>query len=107
MASSLHRKKRIRQNVKRRAANQQARTRLKTQVRRVNDTLHAGSDAAQAETQLREAVKLIDRAASKGKLHPNAAARRKALLARRLNAMKSKAGQPEQGRKVQGHKGTR
>lgn len=90
MAHSLHRKKRIRQNVKRRAVNQQTRSRLKTQTRRMNDAIHTGNDQADAETQFREAVKLIDRAASKGNLHPNAAARRKSLMARRLNALKAK-----------------
>lgn len=89
MAHSLHRKKRIRQNVKRRMANQQTRSRLKTEIRRANEATHGGN-AETAEQTFRSAVKLIDRAASKGQLHPNAAARRKALLAKRLNAMKAK-----------------
>lgn len=90
MAHSLHRKKRQRQNIKRRAINQKTRTRLKTQVRKVNDAIHGGK-AAESETALREAAKQIDRAATKGNLHPNAAARRKSLLARRLNALKTKS----------------
>lgn len=88
MAHSLHRKKRLRQNVKRRMRNQVRKSTLKTTVRKTTEVLAKGS-AADAEKQLREAVKLIDRQATQRALHPNAAARKKSRLAKKLNQLKA------------------
>lgn len=65
-------KKRLRQNVGKRLRNQAAKTRIKTETKK----------ALAGETNL--AVSMIDRAASKGIIHRNAAARRKSRLAKRL-----------------------
>jgi small subunit ribosomal protein S20 len=89
VAHSLSAKKRIRQNEKQRARNRAHRTSLKTRLRAVSDALTAG-DPALAEAKYREACLLLDREASRGLIHPNAAARRKSRLARRLNALKGK-----------------
>ena len=65
-------KKRLRQSVKRTLRNQIAKTRIKTETKK----------AIAGETNL--AVSVIDRAAAKGIIHKNAAARKKSRLAKRL-----------------------
>ena len=50
---------------------------------RVNIHRDAGEDATEAT---RQAVKRLDKAASKGVIHRNAAARRKSRLVKRINA---------------------
>lgn len=67
-------KKRLRQDAKRRLRNQIVKTRVKTEVKK----------AIAGEENL--AVSMIDRAAAKGILHKNAAARKKSRLAKRLAA---------------------
>ena len=57
---------------------------LKTNIKKANLAIENGSeDKAEA---VRVAMKKIDKAAAKGILHKNTAARRKAALARKLNA---------------------
>jgi len=89
VAHSLSAEKRIRQNLKRRARNRARKTALKTKLRKLRDALTKG-DASAAETPFRVAVQALDRAAAKRTIHPNAAARRKSRLAKRLNALKAK-----------------
>lgn len=91
MAHSLSARKRVRQNAKRQAINRARRSTLKTQLRASLDSL-SGNDAAKAESAVKNAAKLLDREANRGLIHPNAAARRKSRLAKRLNALKKKAG---------------
>jgi small subunit ribosomal protein S20 len=90
VAHSLSAKKRIRQNEKRRAQNRAHRTSLKTRLRAFSEALVAG-DPALAESKFRDACGWLDREADQGLIHPNAAARRKSRLARRLDALKQKA----------------
>jgi small subunit ribosomal protein S20 len=91
MAHSLSAKKRIRQNEKRRAINQNRRTAVKTAIRRFKDAVQSGEPDA-AEQAYRKATKALDQTAAKGTLHRNAAARRKSRLAKRLNTLKARAG---------------
>ncbi len=72
-----------RQNEKVRAHNRELRTRLRHALKAARAAID-GSDAAQAGTQLRSAVSLIDRLAGKKIIHANAAARYKSRLSRRL-----------------------
>ncbi|HEX9995882.1 MAG TPA: 30S ribosomal protein S20 [Abditibacterium sp.] len=65
-------KKRLRQDEKKRLRNQFAKTRIKTEVKKAL----AGTENL--------AVSVIDRAAAKGIIHKNAAARKKSRLAKRL-----------------------
>lgn len=65
-------KKRLRQDEKKRQRNQAAKTRIKTEVKK----------ALAGDENL--AFSVIDRAASKGILHRNAAARKKSRLAKKL-----------------------
>jgi small subunit ribosomal protein S20 len=90
VAHSLSAKKRIRQNTKRRAINRGRRSNLKTRLRTCDETLQHGK-VPEAESAVCAACKTLDREANRGTLHPNAAARRKSRLARRVNALKNKA----------------
>ncbi|MCX5770874.1 MAG: 30S ribosomal protein S20 [Candidatus Hydrogenedentes bacterium] len=44
-------------------------------------------DSAQVKSLLPEALSEIDRAASKGVIHPNSASRKKSMLQRRANSL--------------------
>lgn len=90
MAHSLSSKKRIRQNVRRRARNRARRTILKTHIRRCRDELQRGT-VESADSAFRQACGALDRAAGRGTIHRNAAARRKSRLGQRLNAIKERA----------------
>jgi small subunit ribosomal protein S20 len=74
--------KRNRQNEKRRVRNKGVRSELKTRVKRAADTAEQGGD--ESVEALRLAVKRLDKAASKGVIHKNQAARRKSRLMKRL-----------------------
>jgi small subunit ribosomal protein S20 len=76
--------KRNRQNEKRREANKAVRSEMKTRTKRAEVAADAGAEDA---TELAHAaVKRIDKAASKGVIHKNQAARRKSRLMRKVNA---------------------
>ena len=77
MPTSKSAAKRLRQNERRRVANKAARSRLRTAIKRVR----LASQPEEATEAFREAVKLIDRAAGRGLVHHNRAARSKARLA--------------------------
>jgi len=81
MANSLSSKKRVRQNAKRRLANRIKSSAMKTALRKVETSLEGG-DAASISAAVKLAYKRIDKAARKRIIHPNTAARRKALVAR-------------------------
>ncbi|HEX2267241.1 MAG TPA: 30S ribosomal protein S20 [Actinomycetota bacterium] len=84
MANIKSQIKRNRQNERRRVRNKAVRTSLKTAAKKVRGAAAAGEGDA-ATTQLRQAIKDIDKAASNGALHRRAAARRKSRLARAVN----------------------
>ena len=79
--------KRNRQNAKRQERNRIVRSRVKTEVRKVREAV-ASNDAAAAEAELRQAMKDLNKAASKGVLHPRNASRRIARLSKRVAALK-------------------
>ena len=74
-----------RQSVKNREHNRQFRSRLRNALKSVRTAID-GKDKAAAKTALKETVSLIDRMASKGIIHRNAAARYKSRLSGRLAA---------------------
>lgn len=90
MAHSRSAKKRIRQRVKRTQTNRARKSRLHTFVRGVEDALAAG-DKAGADAALREAQPYLMRAATKGVIHRNRAARKVARLSRRVKALGTEA----------------
>ncbi len=75
MANTRSAEKRNRQAQKRRLRNVQVRTGVKSAVKKVRDAIAKG-DGAQAKDALAQAVRLLEKAASKGVLHRNAASRR-------------------------------
>jgi small subunit ribosomal protein S20 len=78
--------KAMRQSVKRRDRNRRNVSQLKTNVKKLRAAIAKG-DAEGARKMLDETVSEIDRAARKGVVHDNAAARYKSRLQRRVNAL--------------------
>jgi small subunit ribosomal protein S20 len=74
--------KRNRQNIRRHERNRAVRSEIKTRTKRAVQAAEAGAD--DAEERLRLAIKRIDKAAAKGVIHRNAAARRKSRLVARV-----------------------
>lgn len=75
--------KRNRQNEKRRLRNRNVRGKARTQVKKAKEAIQTG-DREAAIANVKEAVKSLDRAASKGVIHNNNAARRKSRLFKQL-----------------------
>jgi small subunit ribosomal protein S20 len=76
--------KRMRVTAKRTARNRRVKSTVKTAVRRFSDALAQG-DLETAGDKLQNAISMVDKAASKGVVHKNAAARKKSRLTKRLN----------------------
>mgnify|MGYP005843290831 CR=1 FL=1 len=76
--------KRMRQSERRRIRNKSARSEIKTYINRFRKAVEAG-DKALAESELKLAVKKLDKAAEKGIIHKNNAANKKSSLMRRFN----------------------
>jgi small subunit ribosomal protein S20 len=79
----------MRQGVKHRERNRKNVSQLKTQVRKLRAAIAKG-DATEAKSSLAETVSAIDKAAKKGVVHDNAAARYKSRLTRRVNALSAR-----------------
>jgi len=78
--------KRNRQNEKRRMRNRIYRGRARTFIRKANQQMEVGDlEAARVTTLL--AVKALDKAAQKGVVHKNNAARRKSRLIKKLSVL--------------------
>lgn len=85
MANIKSQKKRNITNEKARLANKAVRSELKTRTKAA--VAAAGTD--EAGDAFKVAQKKLDKAATKGVIHKNAAARRKSRLAKRVNAAAS------------------
>ena len=79
MANTKSAMKRIRQNERRRLRNRAMRSKIRGSVK----TARAAEGAARPAAIL-EAIRVLDKAVSKGVIHRNTAARKKSVLARRL-----------------------
>ena len=88
MANIKSQIKRNRQNEKRRLRNRAVRSEVNTRTKAAIDAAEYDDDETAAEA-LRLAVKRIDKAAAKGVIHKNTAARRKSRLAREIQARQS------------------
>jgi len=86
VANIKSQKKRILTNEKARLRNKAVKSELKTHVRRVREALAAGDKDA-AATALKTAGRKLDKAASKGVIHANQAANRKAKLAKQISTL--------------------
>ncbi len=82
MANIKSQIKRNRQNEKRRLRNRAVRSEVNTRTKAAIDAAEHGDETA--EESLRLAVKRIDKAAARGVIHKNTAARRKSRLIRQI-----------------------
>ena len=89
LASHASALKAHRQSLKNREHNRQFRARLRGALKNIRTAID-GNDLAAAKNALKETISLIDRMASKGIIHRNAAGRYKSRLSSRLSS-KSKA----------------
>ena len=80
--------KEIRASERRRKVNQIHRSRARTQVKETRLLIEDG-ELTEAQAMLSQASSALDKAAKKGALHRNTAARRKSRLAKSLNRAKS------------------
>jgi small subunit ribosomal protein S20 len=78
--------KRIRTNEAARLRNKGVRSALKTSVRRFREAAAAG-DREAALAAMSTASRQLDKAASKGVIHPNQAANKKSAMALRANSL--------------------
>jgi small subunit ribosomal protein S20 len=83
MPNNAAAKKRMRQEQKRRLHNRSVKSLVKTQITKAREAVASDADAIEA---VRVAVSELDRAAKKGVIHRNNAARRKSRLMKQLNA---------------------
>lgn len=85
MANIKSSKKDMKRNAKRRAINTAVKTSLKTYIKKTRVAAASG-DVEATQAALIVAVKNLDKAAQRGILHKNAAARRKSRIAKVANA---------------------
>jgi small subunit ribosomal protein S20 len=78
--------KRVKTNEKRRQRNKSVKSAVRTAIRRFREAVEAGDQDQVVERQ-RSASKALDKAASKGVIHQNQAANKKASMARRVSAL--------------------
>lgn len=79
--------KRMRQEQKRRLHNRSIKSLVKTQITKAREAIN--DEDTNAEVAVRAAVSELDRAAKKGVIHRNNAARRKSRLMKQLNKISS------------------
>lgn len=78
--------KRMRQDERRHLRNVSVKSALKTYAKRV-ESLVSSKDSMSADSMLRKAISALDKAASKGVIHRNKAARKKAALSRKVHIL--------------------
>lgn len=83
MATSAQAKKRVRQNDKVQARQKGQVTSLRTAINKVEVAVDENADNTQEV--LNDAIKAVDKAASKGLIHENKAARKKSRLQKLVN----------------------
>ena len=83
-------KKRMRQNATSRVRNRIRKSRVKTQIKKLLDSLH-DKQFEDADKQYSLTAKILDQTAAKGTIHRKTASRRKSRLAKRLAAAKAVA----------------
>ena len=86
MANIKSQLKRIKTNEKARVRNKAVRSALKTSVRRFREAAAAG-DRETALSEMRDAARALDKAASKGIIHANQAANKKSAMAKRATSL--------------------
>jgi len=79
--------KRNKQNEKKRSLNRIVRGSTRTQIKKARTAMVEGNNES-AVVEVNKAIQLLDRAASKGVIHKNNAARRKSRLMKQLATIK-------------------
>ena len=87
--------KRVRQSLRRRAINQRTRSQAKTLVQQANN-IALGRAEGDGAAAVSAAISALDKAAEKGIIHPNNAARRKSRLMAKANAAHLLDGAPSE-----------
>lgn len=90
MANIKSAAKRARQSLKRRDHNSYYRTTARTFVKKARTQID-GDELEAAEATVQQAIKALDKAAQKGVIHRNNAARRKSRLTKALNKAKAES----------------
>ena len=88
MANTKSAQKQIRVSQRRQARNKPVQSRAKTLVGKAEELIFSG-DIEPAQGAVTAAISSLDKAAGKGILHPNSAARRKSRLVKKLNKAQS------------------
>lgn len=86
MANIKSAAKRVLLTQKATAKNRAAKSLMKTNIKKF-DAAMSGGDSTEVGSAYKTAVKTIDRAATKGLIHKNKAARRKSALTKKLNSI--------------------
>lgn len=86
MANSPSAKKRVRQSERRTAINRDRRSRIRSSIKKVEETIAAGDKTA-AQDALKQAQPEIMRGAGKGIVHKNTASRKLSRLSARIKAL--------------------
>ncbi len=81
MANIKQQIKRVKTNAVRTERNRAHKSELRTWIRKFN-TAHASGDADATQQALRDASRKLDKAVTKGVLHPNKAANKKSAMAK-------------------------
>ena len=89
MANIKSAMKQNRQAEKRRVRNAAVRSTVRTAVKSTRTAIEGGQ-AEQARESLLRTIQVLDKAATKGVIHKNTAARKKSRLMRQLNALGSR-----------------
>ena len=89
MAHSLSAKKRVRQNERQKMVNRTRRSKVKSEIKKLEESLLAGNADA-AQTQFKLVTKKLDQVSSTSTMHKKTASRKKSRLAKRVNALKGK-----------------
>ena len=87
MPNSASAKKRLRQSEVRRQRNHSIKSAVRTQVKKVRQAIESG-DVATSETEFKSAVIRLDKAAARGIMHANKAARTKSRLSKAIKGIK-------------------
>ena len=90
MPNTKSAQKQMRVAERRQTRNKPVRSRARTMVVKAEALIFSGQ-LAQAETEVVAAVSSLDKAAVKGVIHPNNAARRKSRLMKKLNKARAEA----------------
>ncbi len=88
MAHTKSAVKRARQNVRRRGVNRSVKGELKTVEKKLRSLTAANTAPEELKKQFASVSSNLDKAAKRGIIHPNKAARKKSRLARLLNKAK-------------------